>query len=216
MATVSNYTIMRDQMRGEFVKYDQDKMIRKFSLKHDEDYLYIEFVKKDFRINRHNGVVEWTDDGFQTAAEAGYNESMTIYDVLCYSKDDCHLAGSFCPANMLRGTVKTANVGRSMFKKNAEEFDGRTEALAYACSVLGEPSRMSGDVAAILYPFSFLPITIQYWEADDEFPSNIKFMFDENVVDYMHYETTYFMLGHVIKRMKQIMDQYDLEKKNQK
>lgn len=38
---ISNYEIMRNQMRGEFVKYNQEKMIKKFSLRNDEGYIYI-------------------------------------------------------------------------------------------------------------------------------------------------------------------------------
>lgn len=41
---ISNYEIMRNQMRGEFIKYDQTKMIRKYSLKNDEYFIYIDFV----------------------------------------------------------------------------------------------------------------------------------------------------------------------------
>ena len=37
----SNYEIMRNQMRGEFVKYNQQKMIKKFSLRNDGEYIYI-------------------------------------------------------------------------------------------------------------------------------------------------------------------------------
>lgn len=83
--TVSNYEIMRNRMRGEFVKYDQEKMIEKFKLDFDEAYLYLSFVCRDYRINRKNGIVEWSEDGFQSVTEGDYNESMTIYDVLCYS-----------------------------------------------------------------------------------------------------------------------------------
>ena len=36
-AVISNYEIMRNQMRGEYVKYNQEKMIKKFSLKNDEN-----------------------------------------------------------------------------------------------------------------------------------------------------------------------------------
>lgn len=203
----SNYDIMRDRMRSEFIKYDQDNMIRKFSLRYDENYLYIPFVLRLYRIGRTSGIVEWSEDDFATAAEADYNESMTIYDVLCYSKPDCHLAGSFCPANMLRGTVKSSSVGSNMFQKSAERFQGRVEQLKQACAQLGTPARMNGDAAFILYPFSFLPITLQYWEADEEFPANLKFMFDENVQDYMHFETTFFMVGHILRRIEELMQQ---------
>ena len=38
---------------------------------------------------------QWSNDAFETVYEANYNETMTIYDVLCYSKDGCHLANEF-------------------------------------------------------------------------------------------------------------------------
>lgn len=203
---LSNYEIMRNQMREEFVKYDQEKMIRKFCLKNDKEYIYIDFVLRNYRIHRQSGLVEWSEDNFLSTTEADYNESMTIYDVLCYSKDDCHLSGKFCPVSMLKGTVQSAGPGSSMFQKSADEFSGRLKELEYTCSILGKPDRMSGDVSAVLYPFSFLPVTIQYWDADEEFPANLKFMFDENIMDYMHYETLFFMMGHMVSRIKEIMN----------
>lgn len=204
---VSNYENMRDQMRGEFIKYNQTKMIRKFSLKNDEYYLYLDFVLRHYRINRSSGVVEWSEDHFENCVEADYNESMTIYDVLCYSKDNCSLSGNYCPVNMLKGIVKSAAPGGNMFQKSADSFNGKLKELKAACSILGEKADMKGDVAAKLYPFSFLPIILQYWEADDEFPANLKFMFDENIMEYMHYETIFFMMGHIVGRIKEIMDE---------
>lgn len=204
---VSNYEIMRNQMRGEFIKYDQEKMIQKYSLENDEDYIYLDFVLRHYRINRRNGVVEWSKDHFKTIVEADYNESMTIYDVLCYSKDNCSLSGNYCSVNMLKGIVKSAGTDGNMFQKSADDFSGKRKELEYACSILGKKIDMKGDVAAKLYPFSFLPIIVQYWEADDEFPANLKFMFDENIMEYMHYETIFFMIGHVVSRIKEIINE---------
>lgn len=203
---ISNYEIMRNQMRREFVKYDQDRMIRKFSLRNDESYIYIVFLFREYRIDRITGVVEWSEDGFSTSIEADYNESMTIYDVLCYSKDDCCLSGNYCPVNMLKGTVKSSNVGSNMFQKSADGFNGKLKELETVCGIWGEKLDLNGDVAAKLYPFSFLPVIIQYWEADEEFPANLKFMFDENILDYMHFETIFFMMGHIVKRIQDMME----------
>lgn len=204
--TITNYDLMRNQMRGEFIKYNQAKMIQKYSLENDEYYLYLDFTLRHYRINRSSGVVEWSEDHFENCVEANYNESMTIYDVLCYSKDNCCLSGNYCPVNMLKGTVISAAPGGNMFQKSADSFNGKLKELKAACSILGENVDMKGDVAAKLYPFSFLPIIIQFWEADDEFSANLKFMVDENIMEYMHYETIYFMMGHVVDRIKEIMN----------
>jgi len=202
---LSNYEVTRNQMRSEFLKYDQEKMIRKFSLKNDREYLYIEFMKRLYRISRSTGVVEWSCDSFRTCEEADYNESMTIYDVLCYAKEDCSLSGRYCSLNTLKGTVKSSVPGGYMFQKTAEFFNGKVKELKAACSVFGEESELKGDVAFILYPFSFLPVPMQYWEADEEFPASLKFMFDENIMDYMHYETIFLMTGHMLERIEELI-----------
>ena len=204
---LTNYEVMRNQMREEFVKYDQEAMIDKFTLKNDETYLYIMFVSRNYRIHRQNGVVEWSEDGFTTCVEAGYNESMTIYDMLCYSKAGCRLSGRFVPISMLKGIVHTSTDSlNSLFQRSADGFSGKTKALESACGVLGKPADIGGDVAAILYPFAFLPVTLQYWDADDEFPANLKFMTDENILDFIHYETIFLMMGHIISRLDEIMN----------
>lgn len=204
---LSNYEITRNKMREKFTEYDQEKMIKKFSLRNDGNYLYLTFMCHEYRINRNTGMVEWSDNDFESVNEADFNESMTIYDVLCYSKDDCHLSGNYCSVNMLKGTVKTSSfgVGNNFFQKAADELNGKTKEFETACLLFGEKLNMKGDVAVKIFPFTFLPVIIQYWEADDEFPANLKFMFDENILQYMHYETTYYLMNHVIKRITETM-----------
>ena len=92
---VSNYEKMKDSMAGKFLQYDQEEIIQKFLLEHDSKYIYIQFVGRRYRINRLTGAISWSKDHFQTEEKAGYNEAMTIYDVLCYSKKNCHLANEW-------------------------------------------------------------------------------------------------------------------------
>ena len=66
-----------------------------------------------------------------------------------------------------------------------------------------------GDVAYELSIYPGYQIQMILWEGDDEFPPNLKFMFDENILDYMHFETVFFMMSHILKRMETIADQYD-------
>ena len=61
---ISNYEIMKNQMSEKFLKYDQNKMILKFSLPHDETYIYIRFVGREYRISRSTGRVAWSEDQF--------------------------------------------------------------------------------------------------------------------------------------------------------
>ena len=85
---ISNYEKMKNEMSGVFLQYDQEKMIRKFGLEHDDNSLYIFCLNRKYRIDRLTGQVSWSEDEIQTEKKADYNEAMTIYDVLCYSKED--------------------------------------------------------------------------------------------------------------------------------
>ena len=203
----SNYEVMCRRMQTKFVMYDQEHMIEKFSLKHDSEYLYIKFVGRDYRINRKTGKVEWSEDSYISFTDAGYNDSMSIFDVLCCSKDGCHLSGKFCNVNNLHGTVQTGSLrpDNSIFYHQIRYMDGKTDLICYACEQLGGKKEPVGDAAYLLHPFEFLPMIIQFWNSDEDFPANLKIMWDENVLDYIHFETAQFIACHVLERIIEIM-----------
>ena len=53
---------------------------------------------------------------------AGYNESMTIFDVLAWSKPGCRLTGRFVPAGDLPGTTKSASAPGNLFSRQSGFF----------------------------------------------------------------------------------------------
>ena len=201
----NNYEQMRNQMRPKFLTYDQEEMIRKFQLAHDEHYLYIRFCSRMYRIGRFTGIVEWSEDQFQSATEGDFNESMTLYDLLCCAKPDCHLSGEFAPSSSLPGLVYTRmQAGSSMGSRRREEFfDAHTELLAQACVALGGIPEGKGDVAYRIPLFDFLPVQFAFWRADEDFPAEIRILWDTNVQSYMHFETLFYAAGHLLHRMEE-------------
>lgn len=202
----SNYEIMKNRMSAEFVKYDQEKMIRKFALRADAEFLYLRFVEKDYRISRTNGRVTWSIDGFRTETEGDYNEAMTIYDVLCNSKENCQAAGCYCQTNQLRNTVRTMSSGGDFYQKTADRLAGKLPQLEKALYRIGEKENLKGDIAVRIKVFEFLDIIVQFWDKDEDFPAVLKYMVDENIQDFMHFETVMFMLGHVCGRIMEELE----------
>lgn len=153
---ISNYEKAKISMARVFLQYDQAAMIHKYSLEYDSDWLYITFVNRIYRINRKTGNVQWSDHNFETVYESDYNEAMTIYDVLCYSKDGCHLANEFVNINSL-STIMTGNLSQNsgFFKNIADFFNGKTIELRNACVVLSGKELGKGDVAFELKLFPF-------------------------------------------------------------
>lgn len=196
-------------MEGRFLEYDQEQMIRHYDLKHDADWLYLGFVGRQYRISRSTGAAQWSECGFETEGAdvhpASYNEAMTIYDILCYARADCHLSGRFCPVNSLEGVVHGSGVGQDLFWPYAEFFDRNSGRLPAACERLGGKRQGKGDVAYQIPLFDFLPVVLQFWVSDEEFPASLKVMWDENILSYMHYETTFFAAHHLMERLKEEM-----------
>ena len=164
MKAITNYDKTKNSMAHVFLQYDQATMIHKYSLKHDSDWLYITFVNRIYRINRKTGNVQWSDNDFEAVHEANHNEAMSIYDVLCYSKDKCHLSHEFVNINSL-SSVRTGNLSQNsgFFQNTADFFNGKTVELRNACIALSGKKLEKGDVAFELKLFPFLPIIIRFW-----------------------------------------------------
>ena len=201
---ISNYEKMKNQMAEEFLKYDQEKMIQKFFLEHDEHNLFFHFLDRKYRIDRQNGQISWSADSFQTETKADYNEAMTIYDVLCYSKEYCHPAHELANVGSL-SRVQGGNLakGSNFFQNAGEFFDGKTDALARACERLHGRKIPKGDVGYEFDLFPFLLVSLRFWESDDEFPASLQILVDKNILDYMHYETLMFAISHLLNRLKE-------------
>ena len=197
----SNYDRMRDAMEREFLRYDQARMIDKFSLAHDPSYLYLNFVGRAYRVGRFTGRVETVPGTAGGSLHADYNVSMTVFDVLCASKPDCRPAGVFTALHSVKGLARTVAPGAGLFAREARFFAGRLPQLRAACEALGGRPAPTGDAAYRLALFDLLPVVLQFWDADEEFDAVLKFLWDENILDFMHYETTFFASAHLLSRL---------------
>lgn len=202
--SVSNYDRTLLDARQRFLSYDQELMIRRFSLAGDETYLYISLVGQRHRIDRASGLVEWLDSG-GVPHEAGFQAALSIYDVLCCSKPDCALSGQFAPINSVAKNYHTKNLGGSIFDGCAPIFARHPERLEQALIALGGIKEGKGDIAYRVDTFPFLPVRIQFWEADEEFPASLQILWDLNTLDFLHYETTYYVAGHLLHRLRELM-----------
>ena len=54
--------------------------------------------------------------------------------------------------------------------------------------------------------FDGLPVLIQLWFGDEEFPAVLRLLWDENALMYLKYETTWFAKGLLLERLREQMD----------
>lgn len=200
----SNYIKTRDKMEREFVRYDQEQMIRKFQLDHTPEFLFINFAGEKYRVSRLTGRVELCLPHEAGFIHAGFNESMTIFDVLCCSKPGCRLCGDYATVTNLPGIAKIAAPGADMYSSSARTFTHRLDALRQACRQLRGTEMNTGDVSFLIPLFDFMPIMLQFWDADEEFDAVLKIMWDKNTLDFMHFETTFYAVSHLLCRLEEL------------
>ena len=196
---VSNYARQAVAVRQEFLRWDQGRMIAQFSLDHDGDFLYLSFCSHPYRICRKTGKVERLLP--QGVREGDFNEVFSIYDALCREKKGS-LTGRFCAVNALPNVVRSSGLGDRLFDEAAVSFGGKAALLDKACRALGGTAEPGGDVAYRLPVFSFLPVIVRFWDGDDEFPPQLRILWDENTQEFVRYETTYYIAGHLLNCLR--------------
>ncbi len=201
----SNYEIARDQMEELFCNYDAQKIAKKFNLEIDNKYLYVNFLACPYRISLQNGRVEYSNDSFITPIRAGYQDASSILDVLCYSKDDACLSGTFTAISGLKGIYAAPSTSIISDLLRKDYFEHKLDELACACEKLGGTPESIGDVSYRISMFDFMPVILQYWDSDDEFDGVCKVLWDKNILDYMHFETTWFAHIFLITRLAEEM-----------
>ncbi len=202
MEALSNYEITKRKTAEAFLKYDQEKMIAKFALKHDENYLYIRFLAHDYRIDRRSGLLEWSEDDFKTCVEGNFNEALTIYDLLCDSKDYCQASGDFINLNSLSSLQSsTKKLGDGLFDNKDKAWDHQEIALSKACESLGGIKAGKGDVAYEIPLFEYVSCRVQFWNSDEDFEASLQIFMDKNILNFIRYETVWYAVGHLKQRL---------------
>lgn len=205
--THDNYDKQVDIGRKIFLEYDQDRLIRKFSLEADGAWIYLTYLNTPCRISRATGQIDELGDGVWTECR-DFGTVMTIYDLLCHHKGDAApvLKGEWCTVGsfIVTGVQSTG----TFTKKYAAMFDDHVEELKAACARLGgtPEKRIAGaDVTCRLPVTPFFPVLLQFWAGDDEFPPKLMLLWDRNSMEFLHFETTFYLQGDIAQRLTREM-----------
>lgn len=204
--SLSNYQRMLLDMRARFLRYAQPLMIEKFPLQADDTFLYLPCVGRNYRIHRTTAVVDYLDE-HGISHEADFNVAATIYDILCYAKPNATLSHQFAPINSVAKNYHTNQLGGSIFSSCTPFFAEHPDRLEQALLALGGIPEGKGDIAYRVNLFPFFPVRVQFWNADEEFPASLQILWDGNTLDFLHYETTYYIAGHLLHRLRELMEE---------
>ena len=202
----SNHEITKRRVMSGIASYDIPKAIRQFALASDDAFLYVDFMTRHYRIDQTSGMTEWLAGG--AWLEASFGEVLTIFDLLFYSREDAVLSGNYMlMQNLSRVQTSETYAGKGGFRKREEYWDQQPEKLAEGCERLGGVPAGKGDVAYRVPVFRWpaggqIDMIMQFWSSDDEFPASFNFLFDENLLQFMHYETIWYVVSHFLSLLE--------------
>lgn len=196
---MDNYELTCEKWREIFLDMDQEDLIRRFALEHDEQSMYIVYYNEKYCLNRKNGMITLEKEPDRRLS---FNTLMSIYNLFYYSKPYARVRGEFVPFRQ----VKRAAPFDPAFKRTvvdvlAKKFNGHAELLEKACvSLQGRPLRQ-GDVGYSLNAFSCVPVAVVFWDGDDEFDAQANILFDADITDFIHEETVCCVGSDLVRRL---------------
>ena len=200
---VNNYDIQQAQAKKHFLTYDQQELIDRCRLRFDGEYLYTQLITQDYRICRKTGDMErlegdhWVDGN-------SFAEVMTILDWLCDSRDDRYITGRWI--NIVNhGHFFHRNLQEDGDDPYAEFFDKDPAAFVRACLALKGEALPGADIGYSIELIDGLRVFVQLWHGDEEFAARLRCLWDENTTRYIRYETTWYAVGLLMRRIRENM-----------
>lgn len=203
MKRTDNYLIQAQQAKAWFLTYDQQTLIDKLRLEADEQFLYTSLLHSPYRICRATGDLERLERGAWVDANS-YEEVMTLLDLVCDSQENRYLSGKWKNMSAF-GLMFHQNLLENVRDPWAEKFQKDLDGFRRACLALGGTPLPSGDAAYAIELFDGLPIAVQLWLGDEDFPANLRLLWDENAKMYIRYETMFFARALLLRAIAEEM-----------
>ena len=203
----SNYEKMLSDGARIFSSKDRSIQVKRFEIPLDEDYLYPVFLGEEYRISRNNGYCEMFVQDENKYIPANFHAAMTLYDLICFSSDPIILSGNYTFfINLTKMQSGTSFAGKGILEDMGAIFDQKSDTeLREAMIKIGGHDWGKGDVSCEIPVFSSLNAAVSFWHSDEDFPPSLKVYTDDRILNYMHYETVWYMVAFVLDKIKDAM-----------
>lgn len=203
MERKDNYLIQANQAKQHFLTYDQERLVRKLGARSDKQYIYVTFLNDPYRLERTTGDFQrW--DGTAWVDGNSFAEVMTLLDMICDSREDRFISGRWKSMSDF-GLMFHQNLLEDRKDAAADIFDRDPEGFRRACIAMGGQPIPGADIGYAIALFEGLRIGVQFWHGDDEFYPRLRYLWDENALQYIRYETMHYVIPLMLKRLKEKM-----------
>lgn len=117
------------------------------------------------------------------------------------------LASRWVPYRELKdGLFYAKSFSETVEEKLCRRFGEDLEGMGRACEALGARKVDQGDLGMVIDTFPRLPLLLIAWRGDEEFPPNLRILFDASATDYLNAFELRMLCGEVSSRVISIAD----------
>lgn len=198
---MDNYKAVRENWQRIFARMDHAELKKRFGLREDENCLYISYFQEEYGLDKRTGEMIFLPDREQ---EISFNTAMVIYNLFYYSRPGASVQGTFVPFRQVkRAAPFEAAYQRTILEPLARTLDGHGEELRQACEALKGQPIPQGDVGYVIHAFPWMPLTIVFWDGDEEFPAQANILFDADITEFLHEETVVCVASDFARQLAQ-------------
>lgn len=200
---MDNYAIMRQDAVDRFLTYEVENLLKNPGVSLWEKGVKTTFFSLPVHLDHTVGSILLIDG--EKEIECDFSPTLSILDYVCDRKTSAIAANAFCPVGSLPGVFVG---GSGLVMKNGtleERIEKDPEGFRRACESLGGEKTGAGDMGYRLPVFPDLCMELKFYFADEDFPPQLTFLWDKNILQFVRYETVYYIAGCLCRLLKERM-----------
>ena len=186
---MNNYDQMLLAAQRRFLEYDPATLAARSGVRDMGDGFALQFLGREAVISKKTGQILVEGD------PAGFSETLSILDWLCDAKPDAVAAGEFCTVSSLPGVYVRGSgldMGDAIL---AEKIHYAPDRFRQRCLEMGGTLVPLGDLGVRLPVFYGVDLCLKFYFGDEEFAPSLNFLWDRNILQFVRYETVYYIAG---------------------
>lgn len=202
---MNNYDKMLADAQHRVTTYELTALAQSYGVQDMGAHLQTAFFAETVRLEKATGLVMVGE------RPGDFGETLSVLDWLCDRKPYAAPSYEFCAVGSLPGVY----VGGSGLVMNssalAMKIHNDPQNFRRACEILVAKPVPMGDLGYQVQIFPDLPMCLKFYFGDEEFPPQLIFLWDRNTLQFVRYETVYYIAGCLQKRLRGLMDVYSAQ-----
>ncbi len=193
----SNYELQCDAWANKICTLDPARLCKTLpELQREGDHLLLWHFGRRIALDLRNGSLSCASDNKPLSLNLRFN----VYTLLWYVKPNATQSGSWVSfADLKDASPYAPAFQKTVLKSLAATFAGREDALEVAVEAL-RGSRINAN-SYFLPAFACIPMRVQFWDGDEDFPAQANLLFDQNATDFIHVESIVTIASEALSQL---------------